>query len=364
MPTVPENEQPDAQAERRKRRILIALWVLFWVLMLTVAWQDRLYDPRILWWEPLLWEGSSLSVGTLWLIAVMRSSRRTAQLLDRPLQWFVFYLKWFPVVAVLFIAAVYAIRHGVYGLLGRSYVHEPWHYVLVYESIKLWLFLALWLGIFFALESFPLWQAERRRLAEVQRLLAEAQLAQLKAQLRPHFLFNSLNTISSLMHVDVTRADRLLAQLAELLRASLRVEREELTPLAAELRLGELYARIMAERFEGRVRLTWAIDDEALGGLVPSMLLQPLIENAFKHGVEHTSVPATIAVAARRNGGQLEIEIVNSGAIVAAPGEGIGVSNTRARLKARYGDAAAFSLDVQPDRALVRIVLPWQERTS
>lgn len=362
-PTIPELNCADALAQRRKLRLLAALWAVFWGLMLAIAWQDNLEDPHIRWWEPFLWEGTSMLAATAWLILQLRVGRAAAALLDQPFKWFVQHLKWFPLVALTFIASVYSMRHAVYASMGLSYTHESWGFILVYETAKIWLFLGLWLGIIFALDSFSVWQEQRRRLATLQQSLVEAQLGQLKAQLRPHFLFNALNTISSLMQVDVARADRMLSQLAELLRVSLRVDQEELTSVAAEVHLLQLYARVMEERFAGRVTLEWLIEDEALNGLVPTMLVQPLLENAFKHGVERATVPARILIAAHRVGENLEIRIENSGEISPAPGEGIGLRNTRARLHAHYADTASFAFESDASRAVARIRLPWQERS-
>jgi hypothetical protein len=351
----------DPHAERRKRRLLAALWALFWVLMLAIAWQDNLDNPYVEWWEPLLWEGSSLLAGTAWLVLQLHLGRAASSFLDQPVKWFARHLKWFPPVAIVFIGVVYAMRHGVYALVGRTYEHESWGFILIYESIKLWLFLGLWLGIIFALDSFSVWQEQRRRLAMLQKSLAEAQLGQLKAQLRPHFLFNALNTISSLMQVDVARADRLMSKLAQLLRASLTVDQHELTTVKAEIELLHLYAEVMEERFAERVTLDWSIDESALNGLMPAMLLQPLLENAFKHGVERSSVPARIAVRVRRASDALEIAIENSGEIVSTPGEGIGLRNAQTRLNLHYGDAATFMFEVVAGKAVCRIRLPWQE---
>ncbi len=363
-PSIVELNRTDARAERRKHRLLAALWGTFWFLMLAIAWQDHLDEPYIRWWEPLLWESTSLAAATVWLIAQLRLARSASALLDQPFKWFVHHLRWFPIVAVVFIASVYAMRHAVYASMGLSYEHESWGFILVYETAKLWIFLGLWLGIIFALESFAVWQEQRRRLAVMQKSLVEAQLGQLKAQLRPHFLFNALNTISSLMHVDVERADRLMAQLAELLRASLRADQDELTTVATELHLLKLYARVMEERFAGRVTLEWQIEDEALNGLVPTMLLQPLLENAFKHGVERTSVPAHIAIKVQRVGDSLAIGIENSGEIVPSPGGGIGLRNTHARLLAHYGASATFAFGAEDTKAGAHIRLPWQERSA
>ena len=176
----------------------------------------------IRWWEPLLWEGSSCLVATFWLVLERRVASRWNQHLAHPWRWFGKHLAWMPVVAITFIVAIYSIRHGVYALTDETYEHESWPFIFFYESVKLVLFAGLWLGIIFGLESFARWRNEREQLLTLQKHLAESQLAQLKAQLQPHFLFNALNTISSLMQVDVERADRLLTRLADLLRASLR----------------------------------------------------------------------------------------------------------------------------------------------
>src|SRR5512138_1887522 len=343
-PSLDSIEVADALADRRKWRLLGMLWGCFWILMVAIAVQERINESFVEWWEPLLWEGTSAIAATVWLVAQLRAARDAKRLLDQPFRWFVRHLKWFPLVAVLFIAAIYSMRHAVYAAVGVEYEHESWGFLLIQETVKVWLFLGLWLGIIFALESFSLWEAQRHRLALLQKSLAEAQLGQLKAQLRPHFLFNALNTISSLMHVDVARADRLLTHVAELLRASLRLDQEELTSLAAELHIARLYARIMQERFADRVSLEWRIEPEAQNASVPTMILQPLLENAFKHGVEHTSVPATILVAAKRVGDALEIRITNSGEVSPMPGAGVGLRNCRARLSAHFGEAARLEL--------------------
>ena len=169
-----------------------------------------------------LWEGTSCLVATFWLVLERRGANRWNQHLADPWRWFGKHLAWMPLIAVTFIVAIYGIRHGVYALTNETYEHESWSYIFVYESAKLVLFAGLWLGIIFGLESFARWREEREQLLALQKHLAESQLAQLKAQLQPHFLFNALNTISSLMQVDVERADRLLTRLADLLRASLR----------------------------------------------------------------------------------------------------------------------------------------------
>ena len=202
-------------------------------------------------------------------------SQRWNEYLDYPLRWFGKHLVWLPLIIPTFIVVAYSMRHAVYALTGEIYEHESWGFLLFYESIKLLLFTSLWLCIIFGFASFTLWRQERERLLALQKHLAESQLAQLKAQLQPHFLFNSLNTISALMQVDVERADRLLTRLADLLRSSLQAGARHMTSLREELKLLELYAQIMEERFAGHVTLTWNIADDALDAAMPAMLLQP-----------------------------------------------------------------------------------------
>src|SRR5678815_267573 len=215
-------------------RALYSLWGLFWLLMIAVAVQDHVSDAYTRWWEPVLWEGSSCVCATAWLLFQQRATRGWDQYLSQPLKWFGLHLPWLPVLAFTFVVSVYATRHGVYALLGRTYTHPSWPFVFMYETVKLALFMALWLAIIFGFKSFALWKQERERLLQIQKHLAESQLAQLKAQLQPHFLFNSLNTISALMQSDVERADRLLTRLADLLRASLTVGSRQLTSLREE----------------------------------------------------------------------------------------------------------------------------------
>jgi signal transduction histidine kinase len=341
-------------------RGLYTLWALFWLLMIAVAVQDNISDAYIKWWEPLLWEGSSCFVATLWLVLQQRASRNWNQYLSQPLKWFGLHLAWLPALALTFVVSVYAIRHGIYALAGETYEHPSWAFVFVYEAVKLTLFMGLWLAIIFGLKSFSLWKQERERLLQIQKHLAESQLAQLKAQLQPHFLFNALNTISALMQSDVERADRLLTRLADLLRASLAVGARQQTSMREECKLLELYASIMQERFAGRVTLAWNTSDEALDASIPAMLLQPLLENAYKHGVEKSSVPVAIRVDARRANGELQVEIHDTGTWRGAQGAGIGLRNCKERLALVYGERARLEVAPVADGVTASVTLPYE----
>ncbi|HEY5810909.1 MAG TPA: histidine kinase [Povalibacter sp.] len=353
----------DPTYRSKANQALFVLWALFWLAMIVVELQDSFLDhPGVRWWEPVLWEGSSMVVVTLWLLLQRRFDAHYEPYLERPLHWFGHHLKWFPLIALTFIPSIYAIRNGIYALAGMTYHHEPWGFIVVYESVKLLLFGGLWLAIIFGLDSFAQWRSQRERLLAVQKSLAESQLQQLQSQLRPHFLFNALNTISSLMQTDTARADRLLVRLSDLLRASLQADQQELTSLGDELRVLELYALIMQERFVDRVQLVWDIDQQTLPAAVPSLLLQPLLENAFKHGVEQSHEAVTIQIHSRRDGGQLQFAIGNTGALAAwSRPRGIGLRNCRERLRLLYGDAAAITLTQEAGEVWVRVSLPWQK---
>lgn len=343
-------------------RVLVTFWMLwaaFWLLMIGVAIEDQFRNPLTRWWEPILTEGSSALVSTGWIWLAVHVRRRHARYLDKPLVWFGCYLRWLPLVIITWITVVYTIRHVAYAALGRTYEHPGWGFVVPYESCKVIYFTGLWLGVLFGIDSYGQWQLHHRRLLQTQKALAEAQLIQLQGQLRPHFLFNALNTISALMHTDVARADHLVATLGDLLRISLRSNEHEMTPLVEELRTLELYANIMLERFRDRVTLAWKVDQAVLDTPVPSLLLQPLLENVFKHGVEPGVAPVRIVIHARRVTDSLEIVIGNSGSMLAPEQrDGVGLRNCRERLGIIYGDQASLLIRNEGDGVATRVSIP------
>jgi sensor histidine kinase YesM len=246
------------------------------------------------------------------------------------------------------------------------YQYLPLPIMIPHESVKVSLFYVLWLALMFGLLTLAKWRQESERLLGVQKALAEAQLAQLQAQLRPHFLFNALNTVSSLMQTDTARADRVLAQLGDLLRVSLMSGRGDSVPLRQEVGVLRKYAEIMEERFDGRAVLHWDVADDALDTPVPAMLLQPLLENAFKHGVECSSKPVHITVRATRANGSLRVEIHNSGsslkngtALAPDAQAQVGLRNCRERLRLLYGESAHLVVSDDPaDGVLASVTLP------
>lgn len=200
------------------------------------------------------------------------------------------------------------------------------------------------------------YRASRDREVRLSRRATElvtARLSQLQAQLRPHFLFNTLNTVSSVMYEDVDRADRVLADLSELLRRTMRDDRAAEVSLEEELELVRLYANIMKERFQDRLEVTVDVPDGLHACRVPPMILQPLVENAILHGRStDPAQPTRVTVSARMTARRLELAVEDRGcgisATQAAAGLGIGLRNTQQRLDTLYGADGALHLERRP----------------
>lgn len=204
-------------------------------------------------------------------------------------------------------------------------------------------------GISHALDYYNRYRARELQASKLETRLAEARLDALKMQLHPHFLFNTLNSISVLMRKDVEAADRMLVQLSNLLRVALAKGTPHEIPLKQELEFLEKYLEIEKTRFRDRLRVTVDADTSALDSLVPHLILQPLVENAIRHGIAERETDGLIEIRASRSNGAIQLQVRDNG-----PGlpeefneellEGVGISNTRARLEHLYGAASSFSL--------------------
>jgi two-component system LytT family sensor kinase len=185
------------------------------------------------------------------------------------------------------------------------------------------------------------------RAEQLERGLAQAQLRNLRLQLQPHFLFNALNTISSTMYEDPRTADRMIGQLSDLLRMSLRTSHAHETTLAEEIEVLEQYIGIMRVRFGDRMCVETNVDPDTMDALVPSLLLQPLVENAVRHGNTSRLGRGRIGIQGHRDGGTLVLEVTDDGP--GAPDDidlmtrGVGLRATADRLRMLYRDAHSFS---------------------
>ncbi|MBV7537713.1 histidine kinase [Duganella sp. sic0402] len=334
---------------QRTRTVIAIAWVLFWVLMVSTSVQEYLRDHDHGVWKPILWESSSALTGTLLLLAQRRHTRKYDHLVHAPLRWFARQLVWLPVYWITFVPIAFGIRHAVYALAGERYPHGGWGEIYLYEDIKMTVFFFIFATITFGVLSFHAMLEEKLRVERANASLREAQLLRLTQQMQPHFLFNALNTISSLMYSDVQRADAMLVQLSDVLRATLDVGERHLVPLETELRILRGYAALMGERFSDRVTVNWTIDESLLDCSVPVMSMQPLLENIFKHTVEKQRRPTAISISAQRAGDELVLRLEDDSGTLPASGtacSGIGVHNLRERLHALYGERASFELTV------------------
>jgi len=205
------------------------------------------------------------------------------------------------------------------------------------------------------------------RTVRLETQLVQARLDALVGQLQPHFLFNTLHTISAFVLEDPKQANRMIARLSELLRQSFNRERGPLVTLEEELELLDHYVAIQEARFGDRLRVTFRVDPRAASAVVPTLLLQPLVENAIRHGVVPNGNVAEISIAAVREGDRLHLEVRDNGPGLngSASGGGLGLANTRARLQELYGPSHRFELTNAPPPgpggALAVIDIPYSD---
>ncbi|MFQ5528937.1 MAG: sensor histidine kinase [Gemmatimonadota bacterium] len=202
------------------------------------------------------------------------------------------------------------------------------------------------------------------RASQLEAHLADARLQALKMQLHPHFLFNTLHAITTLMHRDVDAAERMLARLSELLRITLDSAGAQEVTLKEELEFLEQYLEIERIRFGDRLRIEMNVDPDSLDARVPNLVLQPIVENAIRHGIAPKAGPGWIGVSSRRRDGQLELVVEDDGRGLPADDRdaGVGLSNTRARLLELYGDSQRLDMLASPaGGALVRLTIPFRD---
>lgn len=200
-----------------------------------------------------------------------------------------------------------------------------------------------------------------RQVVVLKASLAEARLEAIRAKLNPHFLFNALNSVAEVVHKDAELADRMLVSLSALLRDALAAEAAQSRALREEIALARHYLTIEQVRLQDRLRIQWQVDEDSLDVEVPTLILQPLVENAIVHGVARRRRSEPLRICAQLCSGALRLEVENCVAADGPPlrGSGIGLDSVRSRLRLMHGDAAALEQSVTTEgRYLVRIALP------
>jgi len=203
------------------------------------------------------------------------------------------------------------------------------------------------------------------RASNLEAQLAQSQLQVLRMQLQPHFLFNTLNTISVLMAEDPQAANRTLVRLSDLLRMTLDTNGKQVVPLRQEMEFVQSYLDIARTRFQDRLTVRVEVEPAALDARVPSFLLQPLVENALRHGIAPHARKGVVEISARRLEDSLCLDVRDNGDGVAKegtiPARGMGIANTRARLDQIYGAAHRFEIRNDPQGgARVQLVIPFR----
>ncbi|HKG13255.1 MAG TPA: histidine kinase [Pyrinomonadaceae bacterium] len=206
-----------------------------------------------------------------------------------------------------------------------------------------------------------------QRYREGELRASQAQLQALKMQLHPHFLFNALHSISALVHSDPEAADKMIARLGDFLRLTLDTAAAQEVPLRQEIEFLNCYLEIERIRFRDRLTTRLDVDPQALECRVPNLILQPIVENAIRHGVAPRSAPGRVEIHAERKGGSLRLQVKDNGrgiqeaAACSTKGGGVGLSNTRARLQQLYGGAFVFEIENDPaGGAVVTLEIPFR----
>jgi two-component system, LytTR family, sensor kinase len=349
----------------RKWLLLLLAWTLSGVLLEASGYLPAFVlgrPPSLPWWTYFQWGVTQLYIWWALTPLIALLVRRFPLERKRPARALLVYVA----AGALIIMAWSAVFSSLYWALGGpgappspSSLPTVWKVELLRRFPVLMLTYAVIVLNLVALDYYRKYQDREYRLMQ-------AQLQALKGQLQPHFLFNTLNSISALMHENVEAADRMVVNLGDLLRATLSEVGAHEVPLRRELDVLGLYLRIQLVRFQDRLRVRTDIDPRALDACVPNLVLQPLVENAIKHGITPHSVDGEIEISARREGSTVVLRVWDDGPGLSArpPGalkEGVGLSNTRARLEHLYGAAQGLQYGDAPGGGFaVELKIPYR----
>lgn len=361
----------DPAAFFKRRWIRVAAFVIGWGVMGTAStlhWRlFRFYDPYTLWelWriKMVLWYmWGFVTFGILHLSRRYRISRHAWL---KNVTWLTF---WSLVVSIGYMA-VYdiALLINLGNPLNRHNFEGMFSFILDYHSS--FFYLAFWatVGIEHAYDYFMKYRERELRTSRLEAQLTQTRLETLKSKIHPHFLFNALNAVSSLVyHKRNDEAYELIARIAELLRHSVKDhDRHEVT-LCEELQFVDLYLEIVRIRFRDRLRVTRSIGEDTVGAAVPSLILQPLVENAVKHGLSSEHDIVNVRISSEMRDDALEITISNDGSVLPQDwnlnnSRGFGLASVRERLQNMYGGGQSFELRQTSDsRVEARITIPYR----
>lgn len=350
--------------------LIFGVWTLFGLFFASqFALQNQLSENPISFWRILSWQ---LASGYAWFLAsplIFWLSKRYA--FDDG--------KWKASVPIHVVASI-VVSLGILvldayvlpklGYLARFNLTSFWETFKILFFVNFHFSIAIYWGtlaIHQAILNYRKYRERELQTSQLEARLAQSRLQVLKMQLHPHFLFNTLNAISELVHRDPDVADRMLTDLSDLLRMSFENLEVQEIPLKQELEFLRKYLEIEQTRFHDRLEVKMDIGPDTLDASVPNMILQPLVENAIKHGISPKAEGGHINIGASRNNGHLHLSvsddgvgIVNNDAKLIA--EGVGLSNTRRRLKHLYGEGHTFTLRPEGEHGVsVVLDIPYKQ---
>lgn len=352
------------------RRLLGAfVFLVLWTLIgLAFAGQfylsSSLIGRAITWGQAISYSLADWYVWAALSIPIARLARRVSTEAHSPWRTATIHL-----VAALGFAVAYVVLRALVGRAYSWFIDEEVTFLEIFVPlfVKTYPFNLLIYGVIVSVShAFDYYRKYHERTVqalELEKHLTEARLQSLLRQLKPHFLFNALNGIASLMYSDVAAAERMLVRLSELLRQTMAQTGAPLTALKNEIAFLERYLEIERIRFRDRLDVTFEIDPATVDAQVPSLVLQPLVENAIRHGIEPQMRAGRITLRSALEGDNLVLTVTDNGGGMPPNGfkrEGIGLANTRARLAELYGDEQRFELSNQPEGGLcVRLSFPF-----
>jgi LytS/YehU family sensor histidine kinase len=242
--------------------------------------------------------------------------------------------------------------------------------ILVFDDFELLVYVSnfsfpflLWLAIYFTVKAFENFKREEIEKLELKAANSEMELNSFKAQMNPHFMFNSMNSIRALIDDQPANAKEAITTLSSMLRNTLLLGRKSTVSLSEELDVVQKYLSIEQIRFEERLQVEVEVEPGVLELQVPPLMIQTIVENAVKHGISRQKEGGIVSVRCWRENGDLMIEVANSGRLIKQKGEkGFGISNTKKRLELLFGDKATFELNEMRDRdkVVARLTIPIQ----
>jgi two-component system LytT family sensor kinase len=332
----------------------IKSWALafgFWTLLglsyaLSAGLSDLSEGQVTNWGRLTTWYLASFWLWMLLVPLIVRLGRQTAGR-----GWGRFCLVHVPASIAMALAQV-LIRVGVFWVIWRSdittahsfgeYLRHEFVFNFYFAQLTYWVILTVLRGV----DSRRHLRDERLRSAQLETQLVQSQLHAMRMQLQPHFLFNTLNAISALALAEPIRARRMIARLSDLLRLTLEERHTSLVPLSHELEFVRCYLEIQQERFRDRLETRFDVADNTLQAAVPGMILQPLVENALRHGLLDKTTPGNLLIRVHREGGNLHLSVEDDGLGLPEGGavDGVGLGTTRERLRMQFDDRASLDM--------------------